>query len=406
MRLGACGRDISERMITAMSTPPRYSPLEAAVDGHRLSVFVTGADRLRALLSIIENARSSLRLFFYIFGDDVTAIRIREALIDACNRGVSVSLLVDGFGTADRADSVYAPLVDAGAQFARFNPRWGRGYLLRNHQKLVVADEQRALIGGANVVEHYFSDHPGGQSWHDLYLTLDGPAALRLARYFDGLAEWMAGSRQSIRKLLTLLTSYSDQKGALRWVMGGPFRRMSPFTRSVKHDMDRARQLDMIQAYFAPNWGMLRRIARISERNEGRVRIITASQSDNETTIAAARHCYRRLLAGCVEIYEYRPQMLHMKLIVADDNVYIGSANFDMRSLFINAEIMLRIEDASLAAQMRGLFDAHLPHCDAITLEEHRRRSGFLPRLRWLLAYFLVSTVDFTVTRRMNLRRR
>jgi cardiolipin synthase A/B len=388
-----------------MSAPPKFGPLKAEVEGHRLCVFVTGADRLSALLSMIEQAKESLRLFFYIFGDDETAHLVREALIDARNRGVAVTLLVDSFGTADRADSVYAPLVEAGVHFARFNPRWGRGYLLRNHQKLLVADGERALIGGSNVVSHYFSDDPAGQSWHDLYLRIDGPAVARLAAYFDALLGWMREDRQSLRKLLGILAQHSDNQGALRWLMGGPFRRLSPLTRAIKHDTNSAKRLDMIQAYFAPNWGMLRRISRVSGRREGECRIITASQSDNGTTIAAARHCYRRLLAHGVDVYEYLPQMLHMKLIVADDRVYIGSANFDMRSLFINAEIMVRVEDQDFAEKMRGLVDAHVPHCDAITAAEHRKRSNWMARTRWLIAYFIVSTVDFTVTRRMNLRR-
>jgi cardiolipin synthase A/B len=388
-----------------MPIPPQYEPMSAQVDDHKLSIYVTGAARFQALLDIIEGAQHSLRLFFYIFGHDTMALRVREALIDARNRGVEVTLMVDGFGSADRPDSLYAPLIEAGATFARFNAKWGRGYLLRNHQKIVVADEIHALIGGSNVVENYFSDHPEGKSWHDLYVRVEGPAAKRLARYFDRLKTWMLGDRQTLRRLTLLLARHSDGIGSLRWMMAGPFRRMSPLTRRVKLDLDGASQLDMVQAYFAPNWGMLRRIGRVSSRADGKARVITAARSDNGTTIAAARHCYRRLLGSGVEVYEYLPQMLHMKLIIVDDIVYIGSANFDMRSLFINAEIMLRIEDAGLANQMRAFFEAQLVHSDAITEDKHRARSSWMARARWLLAYFLVSTVDFTVTRRLGMRR-
>ena len=401
----ACSLGQNSRMVPDMPTLPRYDQIEAEVEGHALSVIVTGADRLNALIDMIEGAKESLRLFFYIFGDDDAGFKVQEALIDARNRGVDVTLLVDSFGTADRADSVYQPLVEAGVHFARFNPRWGRGYLLRNHQKMLIADDRKALVGGSNIVAHYFSDDPDGHSWHDLYLQIEGPAVGRLGSYFDDLRDWMAGKRQSLRALLRLLAEHSDTQGKLQWKMGGPFRRLSPLTRSIKHDIDSAKRLDMIQAYFAPNWGMLRRIGRVNRRGQGAARLITAARSDNSTTIAAARHCYRRLLTRGVEVYEYLPQMLHMKLIVADHHVYVGSANFDMRSLFINAEIMVRIDNADFAEQMRGFFAAHLSHCDAITAQEHRKRAGPLSRLRWLLAYFLVSTVDFTVTRRMNLRR-
>ena len=388
-----------------MAQIPHFGPIEATVDGHDLRIAVSGADRLALLMDLIASAQTSLRIFFYIFGDDAIAAQIKAALINARTRGVRVWLLVDGFGCAEWPQDVFKPLMDAGVVFARFNPRWGRGYLLRNHQKIVIADETRAIIGGSNVLAHYYADDPGGASWHDLLVRIEGPCVERLSIYFDGLRRWMLLPRPSLRSLLHLFSRRSDKSGSLRWLFNGPFSRLSPLTRSLREDIGSARRLDMIQAYFSPNWGMLRRLTNVEKRG-GEMRLITAARSDNITTIAAARHCYRRLLRNRIEIYEYLPQMLHMKLIVADDTVYIGSANFDMRSLYINGEIMIRIDDSGFAEKMRSLVSAHIPHCDEITREEHKARSSWFARMRWLIAYFVVSTVDFSVTRTISLRRR
>lgn len=387
-----------------MASIPSFAPIETTVDGHALRLTVSGADRLAALLEIIDGAKRSLRLFFYIFGDDEVAMRVADALIEARNRGVKVWLLVDGFGCGERDDEVYRPMVEAGIVFARFYPKWGRRYLLRNHQKIVIADEARALVGGTNVVAHYFADDPAGKSWHDLFLRVDGPAAKRLVVYYDGLRRWMLSPKPRLRGLIHILSRRSEGQGTLRWLFNGPFRRISPLTRALMKDIDEARRVHMIQAYFSPNWGMLRRLTRVS-RAGGQVHLITAARSDNSVTIAAARHCYRRLLRWGVRVFEYAPQMLHMKLIVVDDAVYIGSANFDMRSLFINGEIMLRIEDVAFADRMRSFIAANEAHSEEITREVHRMRSTVFSRLRWLLSYFVVASVDFTVTRRLSLRR-
>lgn len=388
-----------------MGQIPYFEPIEAEVDGHKLRLAISGKDRLALLLELIDGAQSTLRLFFYIFGNDGTAARVRAALVAARQRGVKVWLIVDGFGSANWPDQVFQPLIDAGVIFSRFNPRWGRGYLLRNHQKIVVADESRAIVGGSNVLDDYFADDPEGRSWHDLLLNIDGPAATRLAQYYDGLRRWTVSERPTLRMLLHLLSRRSDKSGLLRWLLNGPFSRLSPLTRSLRQDIATANRLDMVQAYFAPNWGMLRRLANVEKRG-GEMRLISAARSDNMATVSAARHCYRRLLRNRIRIFEYRPQMLHVKLIVANDAVYIGSANFDMRSLYINGEIMIRIEDAGFADRMRELVSAHTPYCDEICLEEHKAQSTWFARLRWLLAYFVVSTVDFTVTRSISLRRR
>ena len=88
---------------------------------------------------------------------------------------------------------------------------------------------------------------------------------------------------------------------------------------------------------------------RAASARRGRARLITAAKSDNNATIAAARFTYRRLLSRGVEIYEYRATKLHTKLVVLDDVVHIGSSNLDIRSLYLNMELMLRVDDATFA---------------------------------------------------------
>jgi cardiolipin synthase A/B len=383
---------------------PQFEPIETTVDGHELTLFVQGRDRLKILLDTIGAAQRTLRLFFYIFSEDEVARQVVDGLVEARNRGVKVWLLVDGFGCGEGSEAMASLLAEVGIVFARFYPRYGRRYLLRNHQKMVIADEEVSLIGGTNVSAAYFADDPAGKSWHDLFLRIEGPAAKRLAGYFDGLRRWMLSDRQTLRGLIHILSRRSEKRGPLRWLFNGPFRRLSPLTRTLMKDLDGAQRVSMIEAYFSPNWGMLRRLTRITRRG-GDVRIVTAARSDNAVTILAARHCYRRLLRWGVRVFEYQPQMLHMKLIVADDLAYIGSANFDMRSLYLNGEIMLRIDDPGFAEKMHDFAAAHERWSEEITRESHRQRSTLVRRVKWLLSYFLVSGIDFTVTRRISLRR-
>jgi cardiolipin synthase len=95
-----------------------------------------------------------------------------------------------------------------------------------------------------------------------------------------------------------------------------------------------------------------------------------------------------------------------MKLIVIDDIVYVGSANFDMRSLFINLELMLRIKDAAFAAEARVLVDGLAAQSDAVDERAYAALSSPFARLRWWIDYLLVGVLDYTVTRRLNFRRR
>ncbi|WP_019834239.1 phospholipase D-like domain-containing protein [Sphingomonas sp. PR090111-T3T-6A] len=386
-------------MATREWMPQVEEPDRFEVDGNRLGLLIDRDDRLDALMALIDGAERELRLLYYIFTDDAVGIRVRDALTAACGRGVAVSLLVDGFGSEETTEGFFQPLRDAGGSVCRFLPRFGRSYLLRNHQKIALADHGRALIGGFNIDSGYFASAEEG-GWRDLGLLVEGPAAAHLVGYFDAVMAWAHDPQAKIRALTRTLRRWSQRRGHLRWLFGGPTQRLSPWTSALKTDIVRGRRLDVIAAYFAPNPGTLRRIGRLARR--GALRIVTASKSDNMMTIGAARHCYRRLLRRGARIWEYRPMKLHTKLFVVDDKTYIGSSNFDMRSLYINCEIMLRIENAAFAERMRLYVDGETADGREASLDYIREHVGWLTRLKWRIAYFIVAVVDYTVTRRIN----
>ncbi|MFT3967849.1 MAG: phospholipase D-like domain-containing protein, partial [Sphingobium sp.] len=257
-------------------------------------------------------------------------------------------------------------------------------------------------IGGFNVEDGYFAGRDDRQSWCDLALLVEGEAVARLQGWYDRLAEWVLDGPQRFRSLRRMIRHWPAEKGALQWLMGGPTQRLSGWARRVKADLDHGRRLDMIAAYFSPGRGMLKRLTRIARR--GDARLIVPLYSDNTMTIGAARHLYARMIRRGVRLYEYGGCKLHMKLIVVDDIVYVGSANFDKRSLFLNVELMLRIEDAAFAKTVRALVVRREEESRLIDRAAYRELAGPVARLRWLISYLIVGVVDYTVTRRLNFR--
>lgn len=369
------------------------------VDGHRLTLLPDGPERLDALIALIDGAKISLRILYYIFEGDAAGTRVRDALVEAGRRGVSVSLLVDGFGSSDASPDFFAPLRESRGEICRYAPGWGFRYLLRNHQKLALADDEAVIIGGFNVADDYFGTAREG-AWRDLGLRVDGPAAARLATYFDALMDWTGRKDARLRELRRIVDTFSEPAGRTRWLLGGPTRDVSPWARVAGRDMRVATRLSMIAAYFGPNPAMLRRMGRIARR--GNCRLMTAAKSDNGATVGAARFTYNRLLRHGVEIHEYQATKLHTKLIVIDDVVHIGSANFDMRSMYLNLELMLRIEDAGFAAGMRDFFECELASAEPITPAVHKKRATVWTRIVWAASRFIVATMDYNVSRRLN----
>ncbi len=378
--------------------PVTRPPIRAEIAGNALEVIETGEGRLGALLELIAGAQHSFKMLMYMFNPDHAGSVVHDALLAAARRGVDVRILVDGFGSGV-PPKFFDDLARAGGEHCVFNPSYGRRYLLRNHQKLVTADERIAILGGANIDETYLSD-TGPQHWRDLWLRIEGPEVAMASRYFDMIFRWSKRKKSKLRSLRRMIGEYSEWRGVLQWKFSGPLSMRNSWWRSIGRDLKNARRLDMIFAYFAPPGAMLRRITRVARR--GQVRIVNAAKSDNGSTIAAARHSYSRLLRRHVKLYEYQPAKLHTKIAIVDDVVHIGSSNFDYRSFYINLEIMLRIQDAGFAAAMRGYFERELEDCKEITPALHKRRATPWRRVKWALAHFLVNVIDYTVTRRLN----
>ncbi len=378
---------------------PGREPIRAEVAGNRLELIETGAERLRTLLELIGGAEKSLRLLMYMFDPDRVGQAVRDALIAAARRGVQVKLLIDGFGSS-ATPQFFTELDEAGGDYCVFNAVYGRRYLLRNHQKLVVVDDAIAIVGGANIDETYMSD-TGPEHWRDLWLRIEGPEAAVGGRYFDAIFRWSTRKKAKLRSLRRMVGEHSEWRGLIQWKFSGPLSMRNSWWRSIGRDIRQGHELDMIFAYFAPPGAMLRRIGRLGRR--GRARIVTASKSDNNTTIAAARHSYSRLLRRRVELYEYEPAKLHTKVAIVDDVVHLGSSNFDYRSFYLNLEVMVRIHDAEFAAAMRRYFERELKDCKWITPQVHKRRASPWRRVKWAISHFLVNVADYTVTRRLNL---
>lgn len=379
-----------------------YRHLESfSVDaqGHRLRFFPSGPERLKQLVALIDGARTSLKVAFYIFAPDAAGCSVRDALVAACRRGVRVSVILDSFGSST-GDSFFADLREAGGRYRCFMPRWGVRYLIRNHQKMVIADDEVAMLGGFNIEDSYFAE-PAEDTWSDLGFTVEGPLARRAADWFAELEEWTHGAVPRFKDIRRRVRRWDAGEEPVQLLIGGPIRGLSSWARCVGKDLLNGERFDLLMAYFSPSRRLLKRIRRIARK--GRARLVLPGRSDNPATVGASRALYGGLLRSKARIWEFQPSMLHTKLIVLDDAVYLGSANLDMRSLYLNLEIVVRIEDSALAERMRQFISDHIPASIEVTRDLHARRSTWWNRARWWASWFLVAVVDYTVSRKLNL---
>ena len=353
-----------------------------------------GQEIFPAMLEAIAAAQKSIRLEIYIFSDGKLGRQFLEALLASARRGVRVQILVDALGSWLLPDDFFAPLVAAGAEVRRFNPLHLWRFGVRNHRKLLVCDDATIFIGGFNVSDEYDGDGVT-RGWCDVGVRIENPTlAGELAASFDelfALSDFRRNPLMRLRVFKRRRKPLNQPAGEL--LLSHPGRGASPFQTALYQDLAKAHEVRIVSAYFLPTRRLRRDLMRVARRG-GRVQLILAGQSDVLVSQLAGRSLYRRLMKAGVEIYEYQPQILHAKLILSDGAVYAGSSNLDIRSLNLNYELMLRLEDETVAVEAREIFERLLKHSRRIEPDQWRKSRTFWQRWKNYWAHFLLTRVD------------
>ena len=351
-----------------------------------------GDEAFPAMLAALEAARESICLETYIFSSGPFGERFRAALVRAQQRGVQVRVLVDAVGSLPVPDEFWTPLRSAGGEARFFNPVALRRFGIRNHRKVLVCDGAVAFVGGFNIAPEYEGDGVTC-GWCDLGLRIEGPLVKPLADSFAAMFALAEFRHKRFPRLQRSTLPRAAVSAREQLLLGAPGLGRSPIRRALHADLATARDVQIMVGYFLPTGRLRRDLVRVA-RHGGRVQLLLAGKSDVALSQLAGRSLYRRLLNAGVEIYEYEPQILHAKLFVMDEAVYVGSANLDPRSLSINYELMLRFESAPMAGEARVIFADALRYSRRIDSATWRASRTFWTRLQQRWAYFLLARID------------
>lgn len=336
------------------------------ISGNDLTLLQNGTAFFPQLCADIDAARRTVYLESYILASDDIGHQVAQALQRAAERGVTVRVLLDGFGSAELPASFVDDLRKTGVEvqlFRReispFTLRRSRMRRLRRmHRKLAVMDGEVAFVGGINII-------------HDIPAKL-GFEAPRLD-YAVRIKGELAGEVQAVMQRLWEMVSWAAFRKRVK-EEGWRLYRIKPHPDSnvqlvlrdnVRHrrDIERAylraiagakREVIVANAYFLP--GRLFRRALVQAARRG-VRVVLFLQGKVEYRLQhyATLALYGHLLDAGVEIYEYHASYLHAKVAVVDGVwATVGSFNIDPFSLLLAREANLVVHDANFAGELRG----------------------------------------------------
>lgn len=341
-----------------------------------------GVEAHAALVAAIRGARRRISIGTYILANDAVGRSLVRLLAERARAGVEVRVLVDAVGSRFLPWTAGAILRRAGGRLERFNPFLslrGRGSAnWRNHRKIAVFDGTAAIVGGQNLGGRYIGSSPSRRRFRDASFLIEGPAAAALEHIF--VADWCQATGTQPEDHRAILAENPAEAGPalVSVVDSGPDAPGDPLRARLRRELASAREtIDLVTPYFIPD-GELLGLLESKARAGTKVRLVVPRRSDHPVTDLARRSALRRLHAAGAEVLLHGPGVVHAKLVAIDRaRVMVGSANLDMRSLFLNYEVAAWVEGGETPGRIAG-------YIDTLAAESRRHDPARADRdLRW-----------------------
>ncbi|CAN5562724.1 cardiolipin synthase ClsB [soil metagenome] len=362
------------------------------ISGHQVKLLHSGENYFDALVKLIDSAKNVLHLQVYIFEEDTTGRKIARALLAAAKRGVNVFLMVDGFGAKDLSKEFIANLKSGNVYFRYFSPLPFPGITQagrRLHQKVCVADAQKAIVGGINIADKYRGDEKQ-KAWFDYAVEIEGPACAELNLICQKI--WKRRFRKYTNANVKLEVE-SNTGVQLRVSQNDWFRRLNQISSAYKQMLDAAqKEILIVASYFIPTRRLLSILLYSASRKRD-VKIVLSRNSDVPFIKGAMNYLYEKLLQEGVKIFEYNESVLHAKVCVVDREwSSIGSHNLNHLSEFISVELNIEILNLDFSEKFaHELISVMADQCIEVTLENFRKELNTWTRFKNWLSFRIVS---------------
>lgn len=329
--------------------------------GNKVKLINDGNDKFDQMLEDIRKAKDHIHVTYYIFRGDSIGKKLLKALEDRAKQGVKVRVLYDPVGARVLGKHFFDGLRQYGGQA---EPFFGSRFFLinlrlnyRNHRKIVVIDGKIAYTGGFNVGDDYLGLYEEMGYWRDTHLRIEGNGVLSLQTRF--LMDWNASTKQKTIEYDESYFPFSGLKGDtdLQIVSSGPDNEMHAIKKGFIKMISMAKESVYIQTpYFIPDEALMETL-KVAILSGIDVKVMLPNKPDHPFIYRATLSYAAELIDYGGEVYIYDNGFLHSKTIVIDEEILsVGTANFDIRSFKLNFEVNAFIYDRVLAQSQVQLF--------------------------------------------------
>jgi phosphatidylserine/phosphatidylglycerophosphate/cardiolipin synthase-like enzyme len=350
-------------------------------DDNQFNLMIDGPQFFPRMIAAIDAAQQQVELELYLVEAGVCAEAVVQALVNAAQRGVIVRCLFDDFGSLAFTLSLRSRLIEAGVILHFYNRvHWRRGLrnFYRDHRKLLLVDKELAVVGGTGVTDEFWRPDQDTSEWHEVMVEIRGPLVMDWQALFD--RQFHANPR---RRAWRPVENFGLPRLPKSPVSGQGFGRVayadSRQHRDILQSLVRAlntskKRIWLATPYFLPTWKVRRALRRAASRGVDVRLLLTGPRTDHPSVRYAGHRYYPRLLKAGVKIFEYQPCFLHLKMVLVDNWVSIGSCNFDHWNLRFNLEANLEAIDPGLTLAVTESFKRDFLVSAEVSLEDWQSR--------------------------------
>lgn len=350
-------------------------------DDNHFNLLIDGPAFFPRMIAAIEAAQQQVELELYLVEAGTCAEAVVQALVNAARRGIIVRCLFDDFGSLAFTQSLRTRLTEAGVILRFYNRvHWRRGIrnFYRDHRKLLLVDKELAVVGGTGVTDEFWRPDQDSSEWHEVMVEIRGPLVLDWQALFD--RQFHANPRRRAWRPaenfgLPRLPRPPVSGQGLGRVAYADSRQHRDILQSLVRSLNTGgKRIWLATPYFLPTWKVRRALRRAASRGVDVRLLLTGPRTDHPSVRYAGHRYYPRLLKAGVKIFEYQPCFLHLKMVLVDDWVSVGSCNFDHWNLRFNLESNLEAMDPALTQAVHDSFERDFMVSSEVSLENWRSR--------------------------------
>lgn len=385
----------SYRAYHAYDTPdPAAGVLERLSDlpftnRNKVKILVDGAETFKVMFDEIDRAQDYVLVLFYIIGDDDIGNEFKEHLLAKVDEGVRVYVLYDELGCMTFLSQNYIDeMKDRGVEMHPFYTTRGSfnklQYNFRNHRKIVVVDGKVALSGGINVHDDSWGKSKHYGNWRDTHTIAWGPIVQNIQFIWAEDYYWATASLPQLN-WEPIPAPEGDSQKAL-YVATGPASNLPSGVLFFVHCIQQAKKrLWVASPYFIPDPSVIEALILASLRGVD-VRIILPERYDMLIMYLAAFSSILEIEHSGIRVFRYRTGYPHQKCMLIDDEMgWIGTSNLDNRSMRLNFEGNLVVQDPRFCREMEEMLQKDLERSVEVGPEDYYSR-GLLFKLGVKLA--------------------